>query len=151
MGTQVNTQLGNNFEYINAVKEYLQIIIRKQFSMIKRFDIFFKQTSDYKLLHKLVVILHSFTNSVIQKRREELLKNTKVQMNGDEDNSYKKKEVFLNLLLQIRDEEGVPLSNEDIREEVDTFMFEVYVFCEVSIICADALVVVRDMIRSLQR
>lgn len=139
MGTQVNTQLGNNFEYINAVKEYLQIIIRKQFSMIKRFDIFFKQTSDYKLLHKLVVILHSFTNSVIQKRREELLKNSKVQMNGDEDNSYKKKEVFLNLLLQIRDEEGVPLSNEDIREEVDTFMFEVNVFCGVSIICADAL------------
>lgn len=127
MGTQVNTQIGNNFEYITAVKQYLQIIIRKQFSVLKRFDFLFKQTYDYKLLHKLVVILHSFTNSVIQKRKEELLKNTKVQMNGDEDNSYKKKEVFLNLLLQIRDEEGVPLSDEDIREEVDTFMFEVKV------------------------
>lgn len=126
MGTQVNTQSGNNFQYIIAVKEYLQILLRKQFSMIKHFDVFFKRTSDYKRLHELVVILHNFTNSVITKRREELSKSTDIQKSEAGDNGYKKREVFLNLLLQIKDE-GVPLSNEDIREEVDTFMFEVKV------------------------
>lgn len=122
MGTQVNTQMGNNFEYINAVKQYLQLVLKKQFSMIKRFDIFYKQTVDYKLLHKLADTLHSFTNSVIRKRRKELLKSTQIEKNGDD--GSKKKEVFLNLLLQVNNE-GTPLTDEDIREEVDTFMFEV--------------------------
>lgn len=120
MGTQVKTQNGNNFQYITAVKKYLQILFKKQFSMLKRFDIIFKYTSDYKQLHQLADTLHAFTNSVIEKRREELLKNADVYEYSDN----KKKEVFLNLLLQMRDN-GAPLSDEDIREEVDTFMFEV--------------------------
>lgn len=128
MGTPVNTQSGNNFEYIVAVKKYLQIVLRRQFSMIKRFECLFKYTSDYKQLRELVVTLHNFTDSVIKKRREELARNGEVPKDEEEDNGSKKKAVFLNLLLQVRDEGGVPLSDEDIREEVDTFMFEVWGF-----------------------
>lgn len=124
MGTEVNTQRGNNFEYITAVKQYLTVLFRKQFSILKRFDVFFQHTEDYKLLQQLLVTLHGFTNSVITRRRKELAQSADVPKNEEEVSGSKKKEVFLNLLLQIRDE-GVPLSDEDIREEVDTLMFEV--------------------------
>lgn len=70
-------------------------------------------------------ILHGFTDSVIAKRKSELLNSMPDQAdNNDNEFGIKKKTAFLDLLLQSTID-SQPLSNEDIREEVDTFMFEV--------------------------
>ena len=44
--------------------------------------------------------------------------------NNDVDSERRKKMAFLDLLLQVKLSDGSGLTNSDIREEVDTFMFE---------------------------
>lgn len=65
----------------------------------------------------MIESLHHFTESVIKARRDELL------TNGEEINE-KKKKALLDLLLTTT-MDGKALTNSDIREEIDTFMFEV--------------------------
>lgn len=83
-----------------------------------------------KLLDKLndaVKNMHDFTNSVITERRELLQK--AIADGGDADAALlndvgqKRRMALLDVLLKSTID-GAPLSNDDIREEVDTFMFE---------------------------
>lgn len=68
---------------------------------------------------KCLKVLHDFTDSVIVARRNELV--SKSNQNGDQPS--KRKLALLDVLLHSTID-GQPLSNMDIREEVDTFMFE---------------------------
>lgn len=71
-------------------------------------------------------ITRGFTDEVIKKKRQELLKkksNPVVnEMADDDDIGAKKKMAFLDILLQST-VDGEPLSDADIREEIDTFAF----------------------------
>lgn len=121
MGVSVKSQEGNNGDYVTSVQDMCRIILTRAFSPITRNDYIFKLTPRYKDYQRHLKVLHNFTNNVIQNRINELNKQT-LQVTPDEDGK-KRKLAFLDLLLNATID-GKPLSKEDIREEVDTFMFE---------------------------
>lgn len=127
MGIKINAQENTKSEYVLSVKEMGRILMDRSISVFNQSEFLYSFTEDYKKEKKYVKYLHDTTEEVIRKRREDLLKDKK-QEEGEkmeEENIYggKRKLAFLDLLLQASDD-GVPLKDEDIREEVDTFMFE---------------------------
>lgn len=57
---------------------------------------------------------------------EERIKNLSyTKSDGESDQSKKKRQAFLDMLLKTTYEDGNRMSHQDIQEEVDTFMFRV--------------------------
>lgn len=99
----------------------------------------FKLTKDYKKHQECIKILHGFSYKVIRERKEQIRNqhldannNKKFDENGneiyfnkyvDDDESLGKKKrlAFLDLLINAS-VNGTVLNDEDIREEVDTFV-----------------------------
>ncbi|XP_019547200.3 cytochrome P450 4d8-like [Aedes albopictus] len=127
MGTCVNAQKNPTNRYVQNVKRMSVLVLLRSISMLAGSPLL------YDVLHphawesrKIIKQLHEFTTSVIESRRRqlEMEKLEKVDFDMNEENLYsKRKMTFLDLLLNVT-VEGKPLSIEDIREEVDTFMFE---------------------------
>jgi cytochrome P450 family 4 len=116
MGTSVKAQENSDSEYVQSVKNMLDLIMGRVFTPHKLFDWIYFFTEDYKKEHKALKILHSHTWDVIKRRRvlylDALAKGVEV----------KQRKALLDLLLELNIN-GQHLSLEEIREEVDTFMF----------------------------
>ncbi|XP_044730897.1 cytochrome P450 4d2-like [Chrysoperla carnea] len=134
MGIDLNVQTQPDSEYVTAVRDMCRIIFERVFSAVQQSDfIFYNFTANGKTFKNGLGILHSMTNKVIEERRQLLIndiKNNEVKDNGPEktkdDISFgekKEKMVFMDVLLKSTID-GKPLTNSDIQEEVDTFMFE---------------------------
>ncbi|CAG9771770.1 unnamed protein product [Ceutorhynchus assimilis] len=123
MGVRIESQNNKNQDYVFAVKDFSRIAMARGFSIWKGKDILFKLTKDYKKQEENLKIMHGFTNSVIKKRKEELQNNKNLEQLEEDSLGRKRKLAFLDLLLNCT-VDGQPLSQEDIEEEVNTFMFE---------------------------
>lgn len=122
MGIKINAQHNEDLVYVKAVKEISKIIINRMLNPLTHSSLIYMLTKNYYRQKKLLKILHGTTDSVIRKRREVLLNE---ESNNDENNDGKKKRLALLDMLLRSSIDGKPLSDTDIREEVDTFMFEV--------------------------
>ncbi|KAJ8943363.1 hypothetical protein NQ318_002596 [Aromia moschata] len=122
MGVPINAQKHEDSDYVRNVKQMGRIVMDRAFSATKSNNFLYMLSRDYYLERKLVRELHDVTTAVINTRRKELA--TK-RADGEQHNDLgrKKNLAFLDILLQSTID-GEPLSSEDIREEVDTFMFE---------------------------
>lgn len=131
------------FFFVNRIG---QIIQNRQAKVWLHPDFLFQLTAQYKEHQKCIEILHEFSYRVIHERKAEIAKqnnnnnniedtiNNNVYANANlnvVDTSHceiidfpkKKRLAFLDLLIDAS-QDGSVLSIDDIREEVDTFMFE---------------------------
>ncbi|KNC25621.1 Cytochrome P450 4d1 [Lucilia cuprina] len=124
MGVSVHAQTNADSEYVRAVKTISTVLHKRMFDILYRFNLTYQFTKLAREEKKALAILHGFTEKIIVQRREELLKaQDNVTETHEDDIGTKRKMAFLDILLQ-SEIDGKPLSNLDIREEVDTFMFE---------------------------
>ncbi|XP_049537311.1 cytochrome P450 4c3-like [Anopheles darlingi] len=127
MGVRIHAQDDPNNEYAQAVKQMSIFFLRRVFSLLRQFPALFFLYPFAREQGRVIKKLHHFTNSVIRNRRAQLEQEQrlgKVEFNVNEEDLYsKRRNTFLDQLLNVT-VEGKPLSDADIREEVDTFMFE---------------------------
>lgn len=120
-GTPIHAQFKGNPKYVEAVNGFLEIFTTRFFSGWLRNPILFRFSSYYKTYVEYLTILHNFTDKVIRDRQKEFKSK---KGNKADDDGVKIKAALLDMLLEATNN-GKELTNKDIREEVDTFMFEV--------------------------
>ncbi|XP_029326912.1 cytochrome P450 4F4 isoform X3 [Mus caroli] len=112
----------NPSEYISAILELSALVAKRYQQLLLHIDSLYQLTCSGRRFHKACHLVHSFTDAVIQDRRCTL-------PSKHEDDVLKAKAKsktldFIDVLLLSKDEDGKELSDEDIRAEADTFMFE---------------------------
>jgi cytochrome P450 family 4 len=119
MGCEMNSE---NHEYLNAVKELSVDIATRFLTPWMRIEFLYNFSANKRNIQRNSKIMHDLTIKVIETRREKLQKELNNKTNTDDEIGLKKKMCLLDVLLQST-VDGVPLSNDDIQEEVDTFTF----------------------------
>ncbi|XP_030079681.1 cytochrome P450 4d1-like [Drosophila hydei] len=129
MGVSINAQTNVDSDYVCAVKTISMVLHKRMFNIFYRFDLVYMLTPLARAERQALKVLHNFTEKIIVQRREELLcansstAEVVTQSTDDTDVGAKRKMAFLDILLQSKIDDK-PLTNMDIREEVDTFMYE---------------------------
>nr|CAH0113094.1 unnamed protein product [Daphnia galeata] len=128
MGCNIEAQTRVDSEYLLAVLSMCRILNVRTIQPLMRSDILFNFSSYGAQQRRNLKILHGFTDSVIQNKKLErnLNKGTNTKTTSNEEGDFsstKKRLAFLDLLIDAS-KDGELLSDSDIREEVDTFMFE---------------------------
>ena len=122
MGRTLDIQHNKHSDYASSINGMLSLIQYRQKSPWLWPDWLYALTPTKRQEDKYLSILHGFTKKVIKEKKLELAEREK---HGEEEyNSDKKRLAFLDLLLSVRTQDGQKLSDKDLQEEVDTFMFE---------------------------
>ncbi|XP_012580425.1 PREDICTED: cytochrome P450 4V2-like isoform X1 [Condylura cristata] len=124
MGKNIGAQSNDDSEYVRAIYRMSDILLRRMKRPWLWLDQIFLMFKDGKEHKRSLMILHNFTNNVIAEKASEMKKDEERSSDHKGAASKNKRRAFLDLLLNVTDDQGNKLSHEDIREEVDTFMFE---------------------------
>ena len=114
--------------YVQAVRELIFACSNRFLNPLHRINCIYWLTPEGRRMRQLCKIVHNHADAVIESRRKSLgltdntaNKNTETLL---ENISKSRSLDFLDILLTAVDENGMGLSNLEIRNEVDTFMFE---------------------------
>ncbi|XP_069704257.1 cytochrome P450 4C1-like [Periplaneta americana] len=111
MGVAVDAQKNSDSAYVRAVRSMADVVFCRIATPWFYPDFIFRLTALGRKQKKNLAVLHNFTNSVIKLRRQ--------AQKQKKDDEGKRRLAFLDLMMQETD-----FTDEEIREEVDTFMFE---------------------------
>nr|AVM18984.1 odorant degrading protein 14 [Holotrichia parallela] len=118
MGIPMNAQINSESQYVNSVKELGRITIARGFSVLQQYDFIYRFSESYQTEKKALKLLHSYAYNVIEQKKQE-----NKNILSEDDLSAKKKLAFLDLLLYHNSKTNT-LNDDEIREEVDTLLFE---------------------------
>ncbi|XP_067323997.1 cytochrome P450 4B1-like [Anolis sagrei] len=114
-----NCQTERDNAYIKAVYELTCLFDKRVKSPWIHNDIMYWFSSQGRRFHNACRLAHHHTDNVIRERKESLKNEQEL-----EKISKKRRLDLLDILICAKDENGNSLSDEDLRAEVDTFMFE---------------------------
>ncbi|XP_069195490.1 cytochrome P450 4C1 [Procambarus clarkii] len=123
MGRSINAQDNSESEYVQAVRRISGLIQYRQFRPWMYNDFLFKLLGPIKEYNACLKTLHDMSNSTIKERKASRKDKANTEVLEEEEVFGKKKrQAFLDLMLEYA-EENPELTDEEIRKEVDTFMF----------------------------
>ncbi|KAK3104941.1 hypothetical protein FSP39_013651 [Pinctada imbricata] len=113
-------KLGSNHPYVQAVIELSDLWVERSLQPLLYFDFVYFLTPKGRRFKKQCDFVHSVAEEIIEKRRITLAEE------GNKERTERKSRYldFLDILLTARDEYGTGLTSLEIRNEVDTFLFE---------------------------
>lgn len=100
--------------YIQSVYDVSELIVQRIVNPIHHFSFIYQFTANGKKFQKACDKIHQHSELIIQERKRVMKTETKGSRNTD----------FLDILLTAKDSEGIGLTDQEVRDEVDTFMFE---------------------------
>ncbi|XP_067928892.1 cytochrome P450 4V2-like isoform X2 [Watersipora subatra] len=115
MGVQMDALHSKESEYVKSVLYTKDAIARRSRTPWLFPNVIFENSPSGRRTSRCINFMHQYAHKVIRERR--------AAMSGSATETLRN-QAFLDTLLDCRDENGDLLSDEDIREEVDTFMFE---------------------------
>uniref|UniRef100_A0A8C5W2K6 Cytochrome P450 family 4 subfamily F member 22 n=1 Tax=Microcebus murinus TaxID=30608 RepID=A0A8C5W2K6_MICMU len=108
-------------DYISAIMELSALAVKRQYRLHQYLDFVYYRTADGRRFRRACDTVHRFTDQVIRERRRALRQQgAEAWLKAKQGKTLD----FIDVLLLAKDEDGKELSDEDIRAEADTFMFE---------------------------
>uniref|UniRef100_A0A182YDR9 Uncharacterized protein n=1 Tax=Anopheles stephensi TaxID=30069 RepID=A0A182YDR9_ANOST len=127
MGVKVNAQSeGEENDYVKAVCELSRLFVERMVRPWLHLDFIWLRSRFAARYTNALETVHTYSREVIRDRKAALeasQKSTNPESNNGETFGVKKRMAFLDLLLQGNQAHNI-MTDEDVREEVDTFMFE---------------------------
>ncbi|KAL4708370.1 hypothetical protein ACJJTC_019606 [Scirpophaga incertulas] len=121
MGVKINAQNNPNTPFLISMNRILNLITERIFHLWLQPEWLYKLFPQYKEHTECIQKMHSFTDEVIRKKREEIEieKRNKTEADVQYDLGVYKSKTFLDLLIQLSGHEK-GYTNEELREEVLT-------------------------------
>lgn len=121
MGVQIHAQTQEDSEYVRAVKTACRCFLVRQVFPWLRSDTLLALTATGKSLSEATGVLRGMTTKVIDQRTSEVASSVSSSQPEEEDDiGLKQRAVLLDHMLTLR---GRGITDEDITDEVSTFMF----------------------------
>ncbi|XP_058822317.1 cytochrome P450 4d2-like [Topomyia yanbarensis] len=121
MGVTCGAQM-NDSDYVRAVAGLSHITYWRMFNLLGFSDATFRFTKHYQPYRKMLKISNDFTREVITRRRLELYNNRSESEMNSVNEDRKKRVALLDKLLEM-EVNGRKLNDEEIRSQVNNFMF----------------------------
>ncbi|XP_075215349.1 cytochrome P450 4C1-like isoform X3 [Lycorma delicatula] len=124
MGVSLNGLSDKGEEYLKAIRRINNLIMIRMFSPWLYNEWIYSLTPNGREYFKILRTLHTFTKMIITERKERKISNSFT--NQSTKAGKKNLRTFLDFLLELNETDPGILTFDDIKEEVDTFMFEGY-------------------------